>query len=137
VRALRGTVYQSRFSGSRRDIGVGNRSEVFVQPFPSGLPTQVTTDGGTAPIWRGDGREILYRNGSAICSVRVEAKADRIRPSAPEALFNVRIPAGLNEASSTIAVTRDGSRILFAQGVEQPDPQLTYMMTNWDATLRH
>ena len=36
-----------------------------------------------------------------------------------------------------LAVTRDGSRILFAQGVEQPDPQLTYVMTNWDATLRH
>jgi hypothetical protein len=32
-----------------------------------------------------------------------------------------------------MAVTRDGSRILFAQGVEQPSPRLTYIMTAWDA----
>jgi hypothetical protein len=35
-----------------------------------------------------------------------------------------------------LAVTRDGSRILFMQGVEQPNPQLTYVMTAWATLLK-
>ena len=35
-----------------------------------------------------------------------------------------------------IAVTRDGSRILFAQGVSSPTLQFTYVMTAWDKALR-
>ncbi len=30
----------------------------------------------------------------------------------------------------------DGSRILFLQAAEQPNPPLTYVRTNWDAALR-
>jgi hypothetical protein len=33
-------------------------------------------------------------------------------------------------------VTNDGSRILFAQGVEQFDPRVTYVMTSFDSILK-
>ena len=112
------------------------REEIYVQPFPlGGLPTQISSSGGREPVWRGDGKEILYRNGSTIYSVRVEVKGNTIHASQPEALFKVRVPAGIVGDSFPMAVTRDGSRILFAQGVEQPNPQLTYVMTNWDRAL--
>jgi DNA-binding winged helix-turn-helix (wHTH) protein len=110
-----------------------DRTEVYAQPFPSGgLPVQISSGGGTNAVWRGDGKEILYRNDSTIYSVRVEIRGNAIHASPAEALFNVRVPAGIVGDSMPMAVTRDGSRILFAQGVEQPNPQLTYVMTSWD-----
>jgi DNA-binding winged helix-turn-helix (wHTH) protein/Tol biopolymer transport system component len=114
-----------------------NHFELYAQPFPSGgLRTQLTSAGGDRPIWRADGKEILYLNGSTICSLRVEVKGNAIHASPPEALFDVRVPNGIVGDEMPIAVTRDGSRILFAQAVEQPNPQLTYVMTAWDTLLR-
>ena len=118
------------------DIG-SRRQEVYAQPLPSGgLRTQLTSSGGTRPIWRGDGKEILYLNGSTIYSLRVEVKGNTIHAGQPEALFDVRVPTGIVGDEMPMAVTRDGSRILFAQGVEQPNPQLTYVMTAWETLLK-
>ena len=43
------------------------RDEVYVRPFPpdagSGL-VQVSSDGGTGPVWAHSGRELFYRNGA-------------------------------------------------------------------------
>ncbi len=111
--------------------------EMFAQPFPSaGFRTQLTSTGGARPIWRGDGKEILYLNGSTIYSLRVEVKGGTIHAAPPEALFTVRVPDGIVGDEVPMAVSHDGSRILFAQGVEQPNPQLTYVMTAWDTMLR-
>jgi hypothetical protein len=64
---------------------------VFVQPFPlNGLRTQLTSTGGRNAVWRGDGKEILYRNGKTIYPLSVEMKGNTIRTRAPEALFDVR-----------------------------------------------
>jgi DNA-binding winged helix-turn-helix (wHTH) protein len=132
---------QGRFSPDGRWIVYSantgsNSKEVYVQPYPpGGLRTQLTSTGGDAPIWRGDGKEILYRNGTTIYGLRVEVRGSTLLASPPEALFDVRVPAGLTGDSTPMAVSRDGSRILFAQGVEQPDPQLTYVMTAWDTIL--
>jgi hypothetical protein len=132
---------QGRFSPDGHWIvysaNTGNRKELYAQPFPSGgLRTQLTSTGGVAPVWRGDGKEILYRNGTTIYSLRVEAKGNTLHATTPEPLFEVRVPAGITGDSMPMAVTRDGTRILFAQGVEQPNPQLTYVMTAWDTALR-
>ena len=109
--------------------------EVYVQTFPPrGLPAQISAEGGWAPVWRGDGQEILYLKGSTIYSVHVEARRGEIHAGQPQPLFNVRVPA-ITGDMTPLAVTRDGSRILFEQAVEQP--QLTYMMTAWDAKLNH
>lgn len=111
--------------------------EVFAQPFPlNGLRTQLTSEGGRDAVWRGDGKEIVYRRGKTIYSLRIEVKGNTIRSSAPEALFDVRVPAGLVLEDLPLEVTRDGSRILFTQGVEQPNPQLTYVMTAWETLLK-
>jgi len=112
-----------------------SRLEVYVQAFPSrGLPTQISVDGGRAPVWCGDGKEILYLNGSTIYSVPVETRRGMIDAGPPQPLFNVRVPAITGDVTP-LAVTRDGSRILFEQAVQQPQPQPTYMMTAWDARL--
>ncbi|HUJ50174.1 MAG TPA: protein kinase [Bryobacteraceae bacterium] len=134
--------FRAVFSPDGRWVAYLNGSDLYAQRFPSGgLPIQLTTIGrtlhvaGANPVWRGDGKELLYLSGATLYSLRVELEADTIRAAKPEALFNVRVPAGLTANSVPLAVTRDGSRILFAQGAEQPDPQLTYVMTNWESVL--
>ncbi len=87
-------------------------------------------------MWRGDGNEILYRDDVSIGSLPVMVKGNTIHTGPPRVLFKIRMVGGITGDSMPLAVSRDGSRILFAQGVEQPDPQLTYVMTNWDANLR-
>ena len=38
------------------------RDEVYVRPFPAGAPVQrISSDGGEAPLWSRDGRQLFYR----------------------------------------------------------------------------
>jgi Tol biopolymer transport system component len=111
--------------------------EIYALPYPAGgLPTQLSPAGGVYPVWRSDGEEILYVSGSTVCSVRVQAKGGTLHASQPERLFDIRNPAGLAADSTPLAVTHDGSRILFAQGIEPAGSQQTYVMTSWESVLR-
>ena len=114
------------------------RREVFVKSFAfAGLSKQISVDGGTAPVWRRDGREILYTFRGKIYAVRVSAGRNQISASQPEPLFDVRVPPGLTGDSIPLAVVHDGSRILFPQSIEGTDPRMSYMMSAWHrATLR-
>ena len=49
---------------------------------------------------------------------------------------HVRVPAGLVGDSQTLAVSRDGSRIFFAQALEGANSRMTYVMTARDSCLR-
>jgi hypothetical protein len=93
--------------------------------------TSISLEGGTAPVWRADGKEILYLNGKTIYGVRVQVNHNELAASAPAALFDVEVPNGLVGDSSPLAVVRDGSRILFAQAEKHSSPEMTYIMTDW------
>jgi hypothetical protein len=54
-----------------------------------------------------------------------------LRFGAPVALFSVRPPSGLLGQYSPLAVSRDGSRIFFPQGVEQPDSNVIHVKTSF------
>jgi DNA-binding winged helix-turn-helix (wHTH) protein len=132
---------QGRFSPDGRwviysDV-VASKRQIFAQRFPAGGPrTQLSSEGGQDAIWRGDGQEILYRQGSTIYSLQVKEQNDSLRVSPRVALFQIRVASEVTFENMPIEVTRDGSKILFAQATQQPDPQLTYVMTAWDTVLR-
>ena len=109
----------------------GEHPQLYVQAFPSGaLRTQITTDGGADPVWRGDGKEIIFRWNSSLYSVRVEINGTQFKAGEPELLFRIRAPRTV--ASSEIAgISKDGSRILFAQSTLTDYPPVVYMMTSW------
>src|SRR5262249_9601806 len=61
------------------------RARIYVQAFPfGGLRTQITPDRGADPVWRGDGKEIVYRWNSSLYSVRVEIHGSQFKASEPE-----------------------------------------------------
>ena len=65
--------------------------EVFIRPFPNtdAGKWQVSSGGGTAPLWSRDGRELFYlSSGNDMMSVRVGAGAT-LTPGQPTVLFHV------------------------------------------------
>jgi eukaryotic-like serine/threonine-protein kinase len=112
-------VYESNESG---------RTEVYVQRFPGpGGVSQISTNGGTNPQWRMDGREILYRAADdRLMAVPITPQADgqRLEPATPEPLFS--IPPG-----APYDITRDGQRILIGAPVgDATTPPITLIL-NW------
>jgi eukaryotic-like serine/threonine-protein kinase len=45
----------------------------------SGGKWQISTDGGTEPMWRGDGKELFYLNGNKLMAVEVNGDGESIR----------------------------------------------------------
>jgi Tol biopolymer transport system component len=84
----------ARFSPDGRWIvyatGQTNASQVIVQPFPNvdHGRWQISTEGGDAPKWRADGRELYYLapNGD-LMAVDVDGTGDVFTSGAPHTLF--------------------------------------------------
>jgi len=50
------------------------RNEVYLRSFPGGEGRwAVSIDGGSEPVWRRDGRELFFRNGTGLYAVTVES----------------------------------------------------------------
>ena len=131
-------VYNTRFSPDaswiifeayppgRRDGGI------YVQPFPGpGFRHQISPT-GKFPVWRKDGREIVFldQNTNQLMSIVVTQAGSGVTFSAPKPLFPVHNPGGV-EDQNLLALTRDGSRIYLPQPVEQPDSDVIHIRTGW------
>jgi len=107
-----------------------NEPGIYVQPLASrGLRRQIATS-GRSPVWRRDGKEIVYVTESQIWSVRVDGAGTQLRFAAPEALFSVSGPLGLTSGSRPLAVSRDGSKIFYLQSTEEPDSGVINVRTD-------
>jgi Tol biopolymer transport system component len=63
------------------------RAEVYVQSFPeTGGKLQVSTSGGTQPLWSRDGRRVFFRGGGSVQEVSF-APGPPVSVSAPRVLF--------------------------------------------------
>ena len=63
-------------------------------------------------------------------SVTVEARPGGLHFGAPRVLFSgLRAPAGAVLQDSPLAVSRDGSRIFWVQGPEQPQSDVIHVQT--------
>jgi hypothetical protein len=118
---VRWFVYEDKASGG-----------LYVQPFPGPGPRRQIAPSGGKAAWRKDGKEIVYFDQPAVMSVTVETVGSELRFGAPRKLFSgLRVPPGMNASSGPLAVSRDGSRIFWLQGVEQPDSNMIYIKTGW------
>ena len=91
--------------------------EVFVRPFPNvnGGKWQISSGGGSAPLWSHDGRELFYVGGRTMHAVSIHPGPPfAIDP--PRALFQIpdRVRAG-SLARGTFAISRDDQRFLMVR----------------------
>jgi hypothetical protein len=141
------TISHARFSPDGRWIvytatavgggtgGIYSGGGTYVQPYPgSGLRRQVTSR-GNYPVWRKDGREIIYldefRGRNYIWSVPVATPGGEFRAGTPSPLFPARLPATTFGDLNFLAVSRDGSRFYIPQAVEQPESDVIHVRTGW------
>jgi hypothetical protein len=117
-------VYTASALGGGRG-GIYSGGGTYVQPYPGpGLRKQVTSR-GNYPVWRKDGREIVYldeyQGRNYVWSVPVNTAEGEFHVGTPSPLFPARLPATTFGDLNFLAVSRDGSRFYIPQAVEQPD----------------
>ena len=122
--------YQSNESG---------QYEVYVRPFPGvdGGRWQVSTDGGTQPLWARSGRELFYRSGAAMMAVAVETSPS-FAPGSAELLFEGR--DALSLGGRAYDVSPDGERFLMlkedASSQDTSTEPYFIVVQNWFEELR-
>ena len=132
---------QARFSPDSRWIAYqseeSGRYEVYVQPFPGpGGKWQISTNGGTMPVWAQNGRELFYMSSGNFMSVGVttqptfSASTPRIVADYPPFLMG-RLSNGVYDVSP------DGQRFLFVKAnVENGPPDEVRVVLNWTEELK-
>ena len=108
--------------------------EVYVQSFPSGSrKRQVSTAGGAAPHWRGDGLELFFHAPDGKLMAVPVQEAPSIKTGAPVALFEFR-PAGAL-ITPYYSVTPDGQRFLLSTIVQNESAAPLSVLVNWHTAL--
>ena len=88
------------------------RFQLYVRRFPVGTDrVQVSTGGAVSVSWSSAGRELVYRGGAAVMSVRLSEKAGQLEPSPPQRLFSISDPA----LSQSFDAAPDAQRFLFTR----------------------
>ena len=132
----RWVVYVSKESG---------RLEVYVVPFEAtkflnGTITdssphgkwQISSDGGTVPRWRGDGKELFYLGPeNTMTAVEVEGRETGFEIGRSQPLFVSPVIA----PAISYDVTPDGKRFVFAVAPEEENLPLNVVF-NWTARLQ-
>jgi Tol biopolymer transport system component len=122
--------YQSNQSG---------RWEVYIQPFvPSsaggpalGAVYQVSRDGGQRPVWRADGKELVYVAGDgSVVAVDVSA-TPQLQVGTAKRLFQSPM-----RNFPRLQMSRDGTRFLVNGAVAEGGSGAITIVLNWQAALR-
>jgi eukaryotic-like serine/threonine-protein kinase len=94
------------------------RYEIYVQPYPGpGGKWQISTEGGTEPVWNRNGRELFYRSDDKMMAVEI-ATQPGFAAGTPRMLFEGRYaPAPFPTANYD--VSPDGQRFLMVKPSEQ------------------
>ncbi|HUP62231.1 MAG TPA: protein kinase [Thermoanaerobaculia bacterium] len=89
------------------------RHQVYVVRFPVyGSRVQISTEGGTQPTWRGDGKELFYvAPGNRMISVPIDLSSGIPRPAATRELFRISLRPARN-MERQYDVSPDGQRFL-------------------------
>jgi serine/threonine-protein kinase len=119
--------YSSNRSGTR---------EIWVQAYPDGSPTPVTSGGGQQPVWARDGKKLYYQTTGAIMAVDVEFRGSRITASKPRVAHQGAFLFSAAWTPRTYDVHPDG-RLLIIQPVEYDDGRDDIIVVqNWFEEIR-
>jgi Tol biopolymer transport system component len=108
-----------------------NRPEVYVQTFPEhGGRWQISTSGGSFPVWSRDGRELYFIGADLkLMAVEVKGEGKSFQAGVPKPLFGVAAVARFD-------VSKDG-HFLIQVPVEQGTTNVPLtVVVNWQAGLK-
>ncbi len=114
------------------------QDEVYVRPYPAagGTRKRISTDGGRAPLWGPDGKELFYRVEGKMMSVAIET-TPTFTHRAPVELFEGEYAAGNNLI--TYDIHPDGDRFLMVAPGEAETisslPQINVVL-NWSEEVK-
>jgi predicted Ser/Thr protein kinase len=113
------------------------RYEVYVQPYPGpGGKWQISTDGGTEPVWNPNGRELFYRSGDKMMAVEITTHPS-FGAGSPRKLFQgPYLPTPLSNPNYDVSA--DGQRFLMLKPVDQEQnaPTQINVVLNWFEELK-
>jgi Tol biopolymer transport system component len=113
-------VYESDESG---------RAEIYVASFEGASGKwQVSTRGGTDPVWSRDGRELFFLGADQRLMTVPIAPGDAFNPGTPQPLF--RIVTEASRRRNVYCPSPDGQRFLFLVPVGESTTPMT-VMVNW------
>jgi serine/threonine-protein kinase len=113
------------------------RNEVYVQPYPGpGGKWQISTEGGTEPVWNPSGRELFYRSGDKMMAVDITTQPG-FAAGKPRTLFEGQyVPTPLT--APYYDISPDGQRFLMLKPVEHAEtaPTQINVVLNWFEELK-
>ena len=112
------------------------RREVYVRPFPNvtAAKWQMSTSGGTEPLWANSGRELFFKSGdSELVAVALETRPT-LRIVSSRSLFSVRQYFG-DVLHTSYAVSPDDRSFLFVRRLGADERRLV-LVFNWFEELK-
>jgi serine/threonine-protein kinase len=113
------------------------RYEIYVQPYPGpGGKWQISTDGGTEPVWNPKGRELFYRSpDDKLMSVDI-ATEPSFSAGKPRMLFSCEpyVEASGSDSAPAYDVSSDGQRFLMIKepaGILSSAATQIVVVQNW------
>ena len=110
---------------------ISGRLQVHVRPFPEGTGRwQISSNGGSAPVWGPSGTELFFNSGNELMRVRVST-AGGFSVSHPESLFE-HVPLSVREVPAPrYAVSADGQRFLTVEHKYEFREPVVRVIENW------
>jgi len=131
----------AQFSPDGRFIAYQVSGEIQVRPFPQMDESrwQLSTDGGSEPIWGRDGRELFYRRGNAIIAVPIVTEPT-FQFGAPRELFRRAIASQLyfdgTDRGAPFDVAPDGRFLIVTESEDELAVRPFYVVENWFEELK-
>ena len=105
------------------------RTEVYVRPFPGpGTRSQVSIDGGVAPVWSRNGSELFFAKGDTLFTVPVSL-GGTFTSGAIRRLFSG--PYSFDEVNVNYDVAPDGQRFLVPGSRVDSAPRQLELVLHW------
>jgi Tol biopolymer transport system component len=131
----------ARFSPDGRWVAYSSaesgQHQIYVQPFTGAEGRwQLSTEGGSEPRWRRDGRELYFIGADRrLMAVSITPGAS-FEHGSPTALFATRIASFANPYRTSYDVAPDGQRFLINSIGENATSPAISVIINWTAPLR-
>ena len=90
---------------------------------------QVSTEGGTHPMWNRNGRELFYRNGTKMTAIDVKIAGADVDFGQPAVLFDKKYSYGNTLSIANYDVTPDGQRFVMVR--EEDGSNNVRVVLNW------